>query len=144
MPRTDPYVNFRFLVEIDGIAMAAFSECNGFGSRVDVVEYREGGDPSTVRKRPGRVTYPDITLRWGVADTAWARQLVEWHLTVVNNAIERRNGSIVLLDDAGREAERWNFFSAWPSALDYPDFSARGNEIAINTLTVTCERLEPA
>ncbi|HEX6874838.1 MAG TPA: phage tail protein [Nocardioidaceae bacterium] len=144
MARTDPYVNFRFLVEIDGIAMASFSECTGFGSRVDVVEYREGGDPATVRKRPGRVTYPDITLRWGVADTPWARALVDWHMSVVNNAIERKNGSIVLLDDASREAERWNFFAAWPSALDYPDFSARGNEVSISTMTVTCERLEPA
>lgn len=144
MARVDPYVNFRFLVEIDGIAMASFSECSGFGSRVDVVEYREGGDPSTVRKRPGRVAYPDITLRWGIADTTWARQLVDWHMSVVHNAIERKNGSIVLLDDASQEAERWNFFGAWPSALDYPDFSARGNEISISSLTVTCERLEPA
>lgn len=140
----DPYVNFRFLVEIDGIAMASFTECTGFGSRVDVVEYREGGDPSHVRKRPGRVSYPDITLRWGVADTNWATALVDWHRSVLNNAIERKNGSIVLLGDDGTEAERWNFFSAWPSALDYPDLSARGNEIAISTMTVTCERLEPA
>ena len=54
--RVDPYRNFRFLVEIDGIVQAGFSECSGFGSDVEVVEYREGGEPSTVRKLPGKIS----------------------------------------------------------------------------------------
>jgi phage tail-like protein len=142
MARQDPYVNFRFLVELDGIVQAGFSDCSGFGSQVEVVEYREGGDPNTVRKRPGKVTYPDITLKWGVTDST---ELVDWHMAAVRNAIVRKNGSIILLaDDGTTEVGRWNFFAAWPSKWDGPDFSAKGNEIAINTLTVTCERLEPA
>jgi phage tail-like protein len=139
--RIDPYVNFRFLVEIDGIVQAGFAECTGFGSRVEVVEYREGGDSNTVRKRPGRVTYPDITLKWGMTDST---ELVDWHLAVVRNSIQRKNGSIILLADGGGETARWNFFDAWPSAWDGPDFNAKSNEIAIHTLTVACERLEAA
>ena len=46
--RVDPYANFRFLIEIDGIVQAGFSECSGFGSSVEVIEYREGGDATTV------------------------------------------------------------------------------------------------
>jgi phage tail-like protein len=67
--RIDPYKNFWFRVEIDGIQQAAFSEFSGLGSQVEVVEYREGSDPNAVRKLPGRVIYPDIVLRWGVADS---------------------------------------------------------------------------
>ena len=84
MARVDPYKNFRFLVEIDGIVQAGFSECSGFGSNVEVVEYREGGEPSTVRKLPGKISYPDITLKWGVTDS---RELYDWHLTAVNGEV---------------------------------------------------------
>ena len=141
MPRVDPYRNFRFLVEIDGIVQAGFSDCTGFGSNVEVVEYREGGDAATVRKLPGKTSYPDITLKWGVTDS---RELYNWHLSAVNGQVEWKNGSIILLDDRGQEKVRWNFFRAWPSKWDGPDFSAKGNDVAIDTLTVSCERVERA
>ncbi|WP_298269404.1 phage tail protein [Geobacter sp.] len=141
MARIDPYKNFRFLVEIDGIVQAGFSDCSGFGSNVEVVEYREGGDATTVRKLPGKVSYPDITLKWGTTDS---RELYDWHLAAVNGQIQRKNGSIILLDDTGQEKVRWNFFSAWPSKWDGPDFTAKGNDVAIDSLTVSCERVERA
>lgn len=139
MARVDPYRNYRFLVEIDGIVQAGFSECSGFGSSVEVVEYREGGDPTTVRKLRGKVSYPDITLKWGITDS---RELYDWHLAAVNGEVERKNGSIVILDDKGQEKVRWNFFSAWPSKYDAPSLDAKGNDVAIDSLTVSCERVE--
>lgn len=141
MARVDPYRNFRFLVEIDGIVQAGFSDCTGFGSTIEVIDYREGGEAATVRKLPGKVSYPDIVLKWGVTDS---RELYDWHLAAVNGQIERKNGSIILLDDTGQEKVRWNFFAAWPSKWDGPDFSAKGNDVAIDTLTVSCERVEQA
>lgn len=141
MARVDPYKNFRFLLEIDGITQAGFSECSGLGSNVEVIEYREGGDAATVRKLPGKNSYPDITLKWGITDS---QELYKWHQTALNGKIERKNGSIVLLDDIGQEKVRWNFYTAWPSKYDGPDFSAKGNDIAIDTLTISCERLERA
>jgi len=141
MARVDPYKNFRFLVEIDGVVQAGFSDCSGFGSNVEVVEYREGGDAATVRKLPGKTSYPDLTLKWGITDS---RELYDWHLAAVNGQIQRKNGSIILQDDTGNEKLRWNFFSAWPSKWDGPDFSAKGNDVAIDTLTVSCERVERA
>jgi phage tail-like protein len=140
VPRVDPYAAFRYLVEIDGIVQAGFSDVTGFGSKVEVVEYREGGDTSTVRKLPGKVTYPDITFKWGVTDSG---ELLDWHLAAVRGHIERKNGSIVLLGDDGMEKLRWNFFQAWPSGWEGPALSAKGTETAIHTLTVTCERVEP-
>jgi phage tail-like protein len=141
MVRMDPFRNFRFKLEIDGIQQAGFSECSGFGSNIEVVEYREGGEASTVRKLPGKISYPDITLKWGVTTS---RELYDWHLAAVNGQVDRRNGSIVLQDDAGNEQVRWNFFAAWPSKYDGPDFNAKGNDVSVDALTVSCERLERA
>lgn len=141
MSRVDPFRNFRFLVEIDGIVQGGFSECSGFGSNVEVIEYREGGDSTTVRKLPGKTSYSDIVLKWGVTVS---RELYEWHLQVINGQISRRNGSVIILNDVGEEVVRWNFFNAWPSKYDPVDLNAKGNDVAIDTLTVSCERLELA
>jgi len=139
--RVDPYKNFRFLVEIEGIVQAGFSEVSGFGSEVEVVEYREGGDTSTVRKLPGKTTYRDLTLKWGITDS---RELYDWHRAAVNGQVERKHGSILLLDDLGQEKVRWNFFDAWPSKWEGASLNATGKEVAIDALTVSCERLERA
>jgi phage tail-like protein len=141
MPRQDPYKNYRFLVEIDGLVQAGFAECSGFGSEVQVIEYREGGDPTSARKLPGMAKYPDITLKWGVTDS---RELYDWHLSALNGELQRKNGSVVILDDKGQEKVRWNFFGAWPSKYAAPSFNAKGNDIAIDTLTVSCERMQRA
>jgi phage tail-like protein len=141
MARVDPFKNFRFLVEIDGIVQAGFTDCTGLGSHVEVVEYREGGDPNAVRKLPGKITYPDITLKWGITNS---QELYDWHLTALQGTVQRKNGSVILQDDTGAEAVRWNFFNAWPNKYDAPSFSAKGNEVAIETLAVSCERVERA
>lgn len=139
MARVDPFRNFRFLVEIDGIVQAGFSECSGFGSNVEVIEYREGGDSTTVRKLPGKTSYTDVLLKWGLTSS---RELYDWHLQAINGQISRRNGSIIILDDTGQEVVRWNFFNAWPSKFDPVDLNAKGNDVAVDSLTVSCERLE--
>jgi phage tail-like protein len=141
MARVDPYKNFRFLVEIEGLAQAAFSECGGLASEVDVIEYREGGEPATVRKLPGRVSYPDITLKWGVTDS---RELYDWHRAVIRGEIQRKRCSIILLDDSGNQRVRWNLFNAWPRKWEGPAFNAKGSDVAIETLTITCEGVEQA
>ncbi len=141
MPHRDPYMNFKFLVEIDNIIQAGFSECSGFGSEVTPVDYREGGDNDTVLKYRGLVTYPDISLRWGQSNS---RELYDWHLKAVQGTIERKTGSIILLDSLGQEAVRWNFFGAWPTKWDGPELNGTSNDVAITTLTLTCEKLEQA
>ena len=98
--RVDPFLNFAFTVEIDGIARAAFHEVSGFDSTVDVIEHREGGDNTTPRKLPGMTKHGNIVLKWGMTDDA---QLYQWHRDVVRGAVQRRNGSIVLLDRRGQE-----------------------------------------
>src|SRR3989442_1205923 len=98
--RGDPYGNFDFLVEIHGLARAAFQEVSGLDSTIDVTEYREGGDTPTMRKLPGKTKYSNISLKWGTPN---AQELYKWHRQWVNGdpAAKRKNGSIVLLDRAG-------------------------------------------
>jgi phage tail-like protein len=137
----DPYLNFNFLVEIDGITRAAFQEVSGFDSTIDVIEHREGGDNITPRKLPGMTKYSNIVLKWGLSDDL---ELYNWHRDTIQGKVQRKNGSIVLLDRAGQEKRRWNFLNAWPTKWDGPDFSAEGNDVAIETLELAHEGIEAA
>jgi phage tail-like protein len=83
----------------------------------------------------------DLMLKWGMTDS---RELYDWHLSAVNGQVQRKNGSVVIMDDLGQEKMRWNFFGAWPSKYNVPDLNAKGNEVAIATMTVVCERLKRA
>jgi len=136
----DPYKTCNFRVEIDGIIQAGFKECNTINIKVDVVEYREGGDKNT-RKLPGKVTYDPITLKWGATNST---ELFEWQKKVIDGKIERKNGSIIILDDDQvKEITRWNFFNAWPSVFTIPTLNSdKVGEVAIESLTLVCERIE--
>ena len=132
----DPFGNYNFLVEIDGISRGAFHECSGFDSTIDVIEHREGGENTTLRKLPGMTKYSNIVLKWGITDD---RDLYEWHRQAVQGTVSRRNGSVVLLGRSGEEVARWNFVRAWPTKYDGPDLNAEGNDIAIETLELAHE-----
>ncbi|MBS0157871.1 MAG: phage tail protein [Nitrospira sp.] len=135
----DPYANFNFLVEIDGITRAAFQDCTGFDSTIDVIEHREGGENTTLRKIPGMTKYSNIVLKRGITDD---QELYQWHREAIKGNLDRRNGSIVLLNRAGQEVSRWNFVRAWPSKWDGPDLNAEGNDVAVETLELAHEGVE--
>lgn len=136
----DPYRNFNFLVEIDGIAQASFKECAGLDSTTEVIEHREGGDNLAVRKLPGRASFGDITLKWGTTDSV---ELWNWRASVVSGLFTRRNGSIVLYDLANaEEVARWNFVRGWPSKWEGPSLDAAANEVSLETLTIVHEGIE--
>lgn len=141
MAQQDPYYGFRFIVEIQGIQQAGFMECSALGSHLEVIEYREGADPINVHKLPGKASYPDITLKWGMTDN---QELYKWHLQAVQGNIKRQSGSVVQLDATGNEKIRFNFFNAWPSKWDGPAYNAKGNELSITSLTLSFDRWEMA
>jgi phage tail-like protein len=141
--RTDPFPAYNFLVELEGIAQASFAECTGLGSTTEVIPQREGGDLGE-QKLPGRTTYTDITLKWGLTGS---RLLWDWRQQVVDGDIAgaRRNGSLVVYDLANStEVARWNFLRAWPSQYTLASYTAKGNDIAIDTLVLAHERLTRA
>ncbi len=137
--RKDPYAGFNFLVEIDGIARAAFSECSGLSTDTDPIEYRNGSDDITVRKIPGLKKFANITLKRGITRDL---DLWKWRKTVLDGATERKSGSIVLLNEAREPALRWNFREGWPTKWEGPSLNATGNEVAIETLEIAHEGLE--
>jgi phage tail-like protein len=142
VPRRDPFKNYSFVVEIDGIASSAFKSVSGLAAEAEVIEYREGSDPlSSSRKLPGRVRYPNVRLSRGLTTT---RDLWDWWETVVNGTVDRRNVAIILLDDSRTEVLRWFLRDAWIAKFEAPDLDASGNEVAIETIELAHEGLDLA
>jgi phage tail-like protein len=138
--RDDPYLNFNFRVEIDGLEVAGFSEVQVPEGRIEAVAYREGTDRSSAaRLLPGRVEWEPVVLRRGFAgDPA----LFEWWNELVQGNLSRKNVAIVLLDEQRRDVARWLVRRAWPSKLVGPDLRGLGNEVAIDTLELSHEGVE--
>lgn len=141
LSRNDPYRTHNFRIEIDGIDRAGFREASGLETTTAPIDYREGTMGLSVQKLPGLVQQSTITLRGGITDdpSLWA-----WRKTVMDGKVVRKNGSIVLLDEAGEERLRWNFVDAWPSKWTGPALNATGNEVAIESLEITHEGLAKA
>lgn len=139
--RKDPFRAYNFLVEIDGITRAGFRECSGLDTTQDPIDYREGGEALHVRKLPGLVKFSAISLKRGITDDP---ELWEWRKKAMEGKVERKNGSIILLDDTGAEKLRWNFVHGWPSKWSGPTFNATGNEVAIESLEIAHEGVAKA
>jgi phage tail-like protein len=139
MARDDPYKGFNFLVEIDGISIAAFCEVSGLVSETEVIEYRTGSDrANTVRKLPGLTKYANIVLKRGITKD---NQLWNWRKAIEQGTPDRRSGAIVLLDDEHTPVKRWRFSEGWVTKFDGPDLNAKANEVAIETIEIAHEGL---
>ncbi len=136
--RVDPYRNFRFRVEVDGILSAAFSEATVPDTTTDAVDYREGTDPTHQRKLSGLTKFGNITLKKGITTDL---DLYKWHKSVEETGAlnARQNISLILVDEEGKDASRWDIVQAWPTKYDPSDFSAKGNEVLIETLEIVHE-----
>jgi phage tail-like protein len=136
--RTDPYRNFRFRVELDGIQSAAFSEATIPDSTTDPVDYREGTDPPHQKKLSGLTKYGNVTLKKGITDNL---ELYDWRKSIeASGAVKnRKNISLILVDEEGNDKSRWDIVEAWPTKYDPSDFSAKGNEVLIETLEIVHE-----
>lgn len=141
MPRKDPLRNFRFQLEIDGIQQAAFSEVAIGETTTDAVDYREGNEPSHVRKLSGLNKFGNITLKWGVTDSL---ELFNWHKQIVAGQIasNRKRVAIIVQDEAGAAKARFVVSEAWPTKYDPSDLNGKGNEVFIETLELVNEGIE--
>lgn len=138
--RNDPYKNFSFLVEIDGVASAAFKSVSGLGAEAEVIEYREGADRLTSsRKLPGRVKYPNVTLKRGLTTS---RELWDWWQTVRDGTLQRRAVVIILLNGAREPVLRWRLREAWIVRIEFSELDASKNEVAIETIELAHEGLD--
>jgi phage tail-like protein len=130
--RNDPYLAVNFLVEIEGLVVGGFQEVTGLTVETETEDYREGGVNEYVHKLAGPTRYPsNLVLKKGLTDigSLWA-----WHQDVVAGKIERKNGSIYLLDRMGIPAMWWNFTEAYPVKWSGPDLRAEQGQVAVETL----------
>jgi phage tail-like protein len=138
--RNDPLAAFNFLVAIDNIAEAAFSEVTGLEVEITAIEYREGADKLlTVRKLPGLAKYTNIVLKRGfTADL----KLWQWIKSVLDGNVQRANVNITLLNNQRLPVVKWHVREAWPCKYEGPDLNAKANDIAIETLELCHEGFE--
>ncbi len=148
--RFDPYKNFKFRVKWDGRYVAGISKVSMLKRTTEVVKHREGGDPSTTRKSPGRTEYDAITLERGVThDTEfekWANSI--WHFgaglrTEVSLASFRKDLIIEFYNEAGQLAIAYRVFRCWVSEYQaLPDLDANANAVAIQHIKLENEGWE--
>lgn len=137
--RFDPYRTFNFRLEIDNTTVGAFSEVAGLHSEGEVADYRNGNDVAlTARKLPGLRKYGPITLKRGMVQDA---TLWDWYAKIATGKIERRNGTVILMDEQRNDVLRWHFTSAWPNKMQVSDFKASGNEVTVETIELIIESL---
>ena len=135
--RLDPFRTFNFRLEIDNTPVAAFSDVSGLNSTGEVASYRTGVDiPLTARKLPGLRSYGPITLKRGMIEDA---TLWDWYRNISTGQADRRNGSVILMNEAREDVLRWNFENAWPNKIEGPTLNAAGNEVAIESLELVVE-----
>jgi phage tail-like protein len=148
--RFDPYKNFKFRVRWDGRYVAGVSKVSGLKRTTEVVKHREGGDPSTTRKSPGRTEYEAITLERGVTHDVdfeqWANKV--WNFgaglgSEVSLKDFRKDVLIELYNEAGQKVLAYKVFRCWVSEYQaLPDLDANANAVAIQTLKLENEGWE--
>jgi phage tail-like protein len=148
--RFDPYKNFKFRVRWDGKIVAGVSKVSALKRSTEVVEHREGGDPSTKRKSPGQTKYEPITLERGVTHDpefeAWASKV--WNFgagsgSEVSLADFRKDIIIELLNEAVDIVLSYKIYRCWVSEYQaLPELDASANAVAIQTLKLENEGWE--
>lgn len=148
--RFDPYKNFKFRIKWDGKYVAGVSKCSALKRTIEVVEHREGGDPSSSRKSPGRAKYEPVTLERGVTHDLefekWARKVWNFRATLgseVSLKDFRKDIILEVYNEAGQVVVAYKIYRCWVSEYQaLPDLDANANAVAIQTLKLENEGWE--
>lgn len=145
--RFDPYKNFKFRIKWDGKYVAGVSKMSALKRTTEVVKHREGGDPSSSRKSPGRTEFEAITLERGVTHDAefeaWANKV--WALGGKDGGESslkdfRKDIIIEIYNESGQKVLAYNILRCWVSEFQaLPEFDANANAIAIQTIKIENE-----
>lgn len=140
--RTDPYLVGNFRVQIDGITATSFSEVSGLEAAIEVVDSRTGDiQQNAVHKMPGLHKFTNITLKRGLTQDL---SLWNWMQNALNGNLQRASVAITLLDQADNPQWVWKLANAWPCRWAGPVFLAESGEVAMETIEICYETLEPA
>jgi phage tail-like protein len=148
--RFDPYKNFKFRVKWDGKYVAGISKVSALKRTTEVVKHREGGDPSTTRKSPGRTEFEAITLERGVTHDpefeAWAKKV--WNFGAGNGAEVslkdfRKDILLEMYNEAGQKVIAYKIFRCWVSEFQaQADLDANANAVLIQHIKLENEGWE--
>jgi phage tail-like protein len=153
MSRLDPLMGYNFVVTlvdssslisfglsfIQKAAVAGFSECSGLETTLEVEDYREGGNNGKVLKFPTRVTWSNLRLKHGLSesDVLW-----KWHYEYVRGKGKRRDGVIILQNDARDAVRAWRFKRGLPVKWSGPALNAGQSQIAFEEVEIGHEGLK--
>lgn len=145
--RQDPYRNFRFRLELDGVTTGMFSEITISDATHDVIEYRWGDMPPTPYKINGLKKNTNVVLTHGLIDSVQNIALSQWHDDVYTKGVNfkgnRKQVRVILLDETGqKDGPSWTLSNAWPTKLTAPVVTAKGNDFAIEKLELAHEGME--
>jgi phage tail-like protein len=148
--RFDPYKNFKFRIKWDNRYVAGVSKVSGLRRTTEVIQHREGGDPSSSRKSPGRTEYAPITLERGVTHDPefenWANKV--WNFgaglgTEVSLKDFRKDLTLEVYNEAGQLVLAYKIYRCWVSEYQIlPDLDANANAIAIEQIKLESEGWE--
>jgi phage tail-like protein len=145
MPTEELYGNYHFLLEISGITgdqktiIGGFKSMSGMDSETEVIEFKQGND-RVVRKKPGRTTYANITLERGFTATD---DLWKWRKNIEDGLIDRRSGTITMLDqDLETIVAQYNFYEGWPAKWYVPELDSDQSGMAIEKIEIAVEKVE--
>jgi phage tail-like protein len=130
-----------FLIEVDGVEIGRFMEVSGLEVSVGVEEVEEGGENNYVHKLPGRMTWPNITLKRGITQND---TLLEWfskssgeQFAANGNRLTRSTAAITLLGPGAQRLRAWEFDGAFPVKWKGPDFAVSSSDMAMEELEIT-------
>ncbi len=133
LKRVDPFLSQRFMVEIEGIVVAGFSDVSGLQAETEIEEIKEGGVNDFVYKLPKGTKYPNLTLKKGLTTSS---ALWNWHRSIVSGKITFKTVRIILqsTEAAWDYDNQYQLIRAYPVKWSGPDLKADGNAVAVETL----------
>lgn len=141
----DPYRNYKFRVFIDGAVIGGFKTVSGLNVEHDVIEYREGGDPTTPRQIPGQTKYEPISLERGKADdnyfNDWSKQIYDHNRGFIQPPDNdfRRTLTVTLYSKSGVPVKSWRIFHCWVKRIEHSDLEATDSELLYERVEIAHE-----
>ena len=141
--QSDPFINYRYRVELEGMELMGFSKVSELSNETDLFTYKEGGLNNHEHKLPNTTSYSNIVLEHGLS---LDNTLYEWREKVISGNMEEalKNGSIKVYSQ-NNLTSIWYFYGAWPSKLNISalDASAGGSgEVLLESVELVVERFE--
>lgn len=147
--RFDPLPAFRFRLSFNGVVIGHFAEVRGMAMETESIDYREGGEPTIMRKIPGLTNSGDITLRRGLSNSMdlalWYGQIfsVPGFTDILPDPLFQRVLNLDVLQRGGLTAMAYTIFGCWPKRYTPGDFDAKANEIAMEEVVLANQGFLP-